>query len=212
MNAPRKPRLPRALRDVIDHYRRRWRTIHAETGLFATFVVLAATVGAAVAADRLLRLSPTLRAIALGVIAVASVACLVRWVLWPALRRMGDRDAAARLGHHYPKVEEDLVSAVELSTDEVGEQGISVGLIRSALHKIAGRAQGVDYRRAVSLRPLLKAGGVLLVLGGLAYTLGLIFYTWRRLPYNHAVWHLFVLAGSACHFSCVLGYVIPPAL
>ncbi|NQT50851.1 hypothetical protein HQ576_02310, partial [bacterium] len=167
MSAPQKPRLPRVLRDVIDRYRRRWRAVHAETGLFATFVVLAATVGAAVAADRLLRLSPTLRAIALGVIAAAAAACLVRWVLWPALRRMGDRDAAARLGHHYPKVEEDLVSAVELSADEAEEQGISVGLIRSALHKIAGRAQGVDYRRAVSLRPLLKAGGVLLVLGGL---------------------------------------------
>jgi hemolysin III len=52
---------------------------------------------------------------------------------------------------------------------------------------------------------------LLLALGGMAYTLGVVFYAWRRLPYNHAVWHLFVMAGSACHFACVLGYVIPPA-
>ena len=52
-------------------------------------------------------------------------------------------------------------------------------------------------------------GFMLLLLGGVAYTAGVLFYAWERLPYNHAVWHLFVLAGSACHFSCVLGYVIP---
>jgi hemolysin III len=54
-------------------------------------------------------------------------------------------------------------------------------------------------------------GLALLVLGGVTYTLGVIFYAWQRLPYNHAVWHIFVMAGSVCHFSCVLGYVIPPA-
>jgi hemolysin III len=62
------------------------------------------------------------------------------------------------------------------------------------------------------VRSLPSEGLVLLFLGGVAYTLGLAFYAWRRLPYNHAIWHLFVLAGSACHFSCVLGYVIPPAV
>jgi hemolysin III len=68
----------------------------------------------------------------------------------------------------------------------------------------------------IALGPLVRSlhpgGLLLLLLGGLAYTLGLVFYGWRRLPYHHAVWHLFVLAGSACHFSCVLGYVIPPAV
>ncbi len=67
----------------------------------------------------------------------------------------------------------------------------------------------------IAIEPLVHSlqsqGLVLLFLGGVAYTLGVVFYAWRRLPYNHAVWHLFVLAGSACHFSCVLGYVIPPA-
>jgi hemolysin III len=67
----------------------------------------------------------------------------------------------------------------------------------------------------IAFEPLVRSlhpeGLLLLFLGGAAYTLGVVFFAWRRLPYNHAVWHLFVLAGSACHFSCVLGYVIPPA-
>lgn len=45
---------------------------------------------------------------------------------------------------------------------------------------------------------------ILLALGGLAYTLGVIFYVWKRLPYNHAIWHLFVIAGSTLHFFSVL--------
>lgn len=48
-----------------------------------------------------------------------------------------------------------------------------------------------------------------LVVGGLAYSLGTIFYAWNRLPFNHTVWHLFVLAGSACHFLAVTRYVLP---
>ena len=65
----------------------------------------------------------------------------------------------------------------------------------------------------IAIEPLARAvhpdGLALLVLGGLAYTFGVIFYAWERLPFNHAVWHVFVLAGSACHYSCVLGYVVP---
>ena len=60
-------------------------------------------------------------------------------------------------------------------------------------------------------RSLHPDGLLLLALGGAAYTLGVVFYAWQRLPYNHAIWHLFVMAGSTCHFACVLGYVIPPA-
>jgi hemolysin III len=51
----------------------------------------------------------------------------------------------------------------------------------------------------------------LLGLGGVAYTGGAVFYAWRGFPYHHAVWHLFVLAGTALHYVCVLKYVIPPA-
>lgn len=47
-------------------------------------------------------------------------------------------------------------------------------------------------------------GMILLALGGFFYTTGVIFYVWKRLPYNHAVWHLFVLCGSVCHYFAVL--------
>lgn len=43
-----------------------------------------------------------------------------------------------------------------------------------------------------------------LVAGGLAYTVGTLFYGWEGLPYNHGIWHLFVLAGSAFHYSSVV--------
>jgi hemolysin III len=45
--------------------------------------------------------------------------------------------------------------------------------------------------------------------GGIVYTLGVIFYFWDRLPFNHAIWHLFVLGGSACHFFAIAFYVVP---
>ncbi|MBI3885928.1 MAG: hemolysin III family protein [Opitutae bacterium] len=67
----------------------------------------------------------------------------------------------------------------------------------------------------VALKPLLAAlppGGVkLLFAGGLCYTGGAGVYLWRRLPYQHALWHLFVLAGSACHWAAVFCYVVPRA-
>lgn len=49
----------------------------------------------------------------------------------------------------------------------------------------------------------------LLVLGGVLYTLGTIFYVWRGFPYHHAIWHLFVLAGSILHFFAILLYLLP---
>jgi hemolysin III len=51
-------------------------------------------------------------------------------------------------------------------------------------------------------------GIVLLVAGGLCYTVGTIFYMWRGFKFHHLVWHLFVLAGSICHFFCVLIYLV----
>ena len=65
----------------------------------------------------------------------------------------------------------------------------------------------------VAIRPLLHAippGGLaLLVTGGLAYTAGIAFYAWKRLPYAHSVWHGFVLLGSALHFFAILLFVVP---
>ena len=67
----------------------------------------------------------------------------------------------------------------------------------------------------VAIRPLvetLATGGlVLLVIGGLCYTGGVVFYVRERLRYHHAIWHVFVLAGSVFHYFAVLFYVIPGA-
>ncbi len=64
----------------------------------------------------------------------------------------------------------------------------------------------------IALRPTLEtipAGGIaLLAAGGITYTVGVIFYALDRLPYNHAVWHLFVLGASACHFFAVFFYAM----
>lgn len=47
--------------------------------------------------------------------------------------------------------------------------------------------------------------------GGLSYTAGVAFYAWKSLPYNHAIWHLFVLGGSVCHYVAILLYLVPQA-
>ena len=59
---------------------------------------------------------------------------------------------------------------------------------------------------------LPPAGFWLLLLGGVSYTGGILFYAWHkkfRTPYIHGVWHLFVLLGSVLHFLCILLYVVP---
>jgi hemolysin III len=58
------------------------------------------------------------------------------------------------------------------------------------------------------LRSLSPAGLGWLAAGGLSYTLGVGFFAWHRLPYNHAIWHLFVLGGSVCHVLAVCWYVL----
>lgn len=62
----------------------------------------------------------------------------------------------------------------------------------------------------IAIKPLIQSittpGFLLLLSGGILYTVGAIFYAWRRLPYNHAIWHLFVIAGSACMYFSVFLY------
>ncbi|MBT9431097.1 hemolysin III family protein [Candidatus Sodalis endolongispinus] len=54
----------------------------------------------------------------------------------------------------------------------------------------------------------LPAGGVaLLAAGGVIYSLGVIFYVWERIPFNHAIWHGFVLGGTVCHFLAIYLFV-----
>ncbi|HEY0198168.1 MAG TPA: hemolysin III family protein [Rhodanobacter sp.] len=90
---------------------------------------------------------------------------------------------------------------------------LELGLFRR-YHKLAVLLYvGMGWIGMIAFKPLsahLQTGGMtLLIAGGLAYTLGVPFYLWRRLPYNHALWHVFVLAGSVLHFLAVLLYVIP---
>jgi hemolysin III len=57
------------------------------------------------------------------------------------------------------------------------------------------------------LKPLLIhmpiQGLVLLIMGGVSYLLGVIFYVWKRLPFHHFLWHMFVMVGSLCHFGAM---------
>nr|HIL74081.1 hemolysin III family protein [Rhodospirillales bacterium] len=60
-------------------------------------------------------------------------------------------------------------------------------------------------------KSLAPMGLDLLIAGGIAYSIGVVFYLWKRIPYGHAVWHLFVIVGSAFHFFSILYYVVPEA-
>ncbi len=63
---------------------------------------------------------------------------------------------------------------------------------------------------SAELQRQLPAGGIhLLVAGGITYTAGVFFYIAHRIPYNHAIWHLFVLGGSIFHFLAIYHYVLP---
>ena len=64
----------------------------------------------------------------------------------------------------------------------------------------------VIYQLAKSVE---LGGLILLAVGGIIYSLGVIFYVAKRIPYNHAIWHRFVLAGCACHFFAIYLYVTP---
>ena len=63
----------------------------------------------------------------------------------------------------------------------------------------------------IAVRPMLQMlpSGLVawIAAGGLFYTLGVVFYSLKRMRYHHAIWHLFVLAGSLCHFVGMLRYV-----
>lgn len=58
---------------------------------------------------------------------------------------------------------------------------------------------------------LATTGLWLLVAGGIVYSVGVVFYLCEKIPFNHAIWHLFVLAGTALQFFSVLFYVLPTA-
>jgi hemolysin III len=71
---------------------------------------------------------------------------------------------------------------------------------------------GMGWLIVIAIKPLIdnvpRAGILWLAAGGLAYTGGVVFYAMNRVRYHHMIWHLFVAAGSACHYVAVLGYAI----
>jgi len=72
---------------------------------------------------------------------------------------------------------------------------------------------GLGWIVVIAVKPMLDnvatGGLVLLLLGGLSYSLGVVFYVRHTMAYHHAVWHLFVMLGSLLHFFSVFYYVIP---
>ena len=80
-------------------------------------------------------------------------------------------------------------------------------------HLSTGLYLAMGWLIVIAIKPLLenvpRAGVFWLAAGGLAYTGGVAFYSAKRMRYNHMIWHLFVAAGSACHYIAVLGYAIP---
>lgn len=71
----------------------------------------------------------------------------------------------------------------------------------------------MGWMAVVAIVPLVRTlhglGTMWLTVGGGLYTVGCVFYLWKSLPYSHMVWHIFVLAGSVCHFFCMLWHVMP---
>jgi hemolysin III len=73
---------------------------------------------------------------------------------------------------------------------------------------------GMGWLVVIAAKPVFAHVGrmslALLLVGGLFYTAGIIFYASKRIPFAHAIWHLFVLGGSTCHYFAVLQSVLPP--
>jgi hemolysin III len=91
-------------------------------------------------------------------------------------------------------------------------------LIKIFLHKRIPAASVVSYLvmgwiAIFAVQPLYNILGFTplawIVAGGLIYTLGTIFYGWKSIKHHHAIWHIFVLSGSICHFIAVAFYIIP---
>lgn len=72
---------------------------------------------------------------------------------------------------------------------------------------------GMGWIGVLAAKPFLEAMSgpcvAWVLAGGVVYTVGTAFYVWERLPFHHAIWHLFVAGGSACHVIAVWWYVLP---
>ena len=80
------------------------------------------------------------------------------------------------------------------------------GIISTLLYLVMGWLIVIDFKALVEVMP---ANGLqLLMAGGAFYTIGIIFYAIRKIPFNHVIWHFFVLGGAICHYFMILNYVI----
>ena len=92
--------------------------------------------------------------------------------------------------------------------------GIVLKVVMIGRHRILSTLAFVimGWLCVIALKQMIESiplnGLMWLAGGGLLYTLGVVFYVWRSLPYHHAVWHLFVLGGGMCHFFSILFYVL----
>lgn len=80
-------------------------------------------------------------------------------------------------------------------------------LISTATYLLMGWGALIAFQPVMEIFPGACLAWVLA--GGISYTLGTVFYLFDRKPFMHAAWHLAVLAGSACHYVAVIGYVLP---
>ncbi|WP_240607928.1 PAQR family membrane homeostasis protein TrhA [Pararhodobacter oceanensis] len=98
--------------------------------------------------------------------------------------------------------------------------GISLKIVSPERFKIAALALylGMGWAGVVAGGSLFAALPmpvlVLMVVGGLLYTLGVVFYLWKRLPFHYTIWHVFVLAASFVFYAAVLVFVFtaPPVV
>ncbi len=71
----------------------------------------------------------------------------------------------------------------------------------------------IAWMAIIAVKPIITTvpiGGLAWIgAGGAAYMTGLVFFAWDRLPFNHTIWHLFVMTGSICHYFAVMFYVLP---
>ena len=81
------------------------------------------------------------------------------------------------------------------------------GTISLLLYLVMGWMAVIRIDRTIEV--LGHRGFAWLLAGGLAYTAGVPFFVWKTRRWSHAIWHLFVLAGAACHFWTVLTYLLP---
>jgi len=81
-------------------------------------------------------------------------------------------------------------------------------------HASTGVYVAMGWLVIVAAKPVLAhvplATLIWLIAGGILYSTGVVFYVWKRLPYSHAVWHVFVLGGSICHYFAVLRSFVTP--